>query len=120
MGYNTDFNGRLEFSRKLNKVEKDFFDFLYEKRHEDNSVYPSLYCQWTILEKNDKDYLLWDGGEKFYEYKEWLDYIILNMSKDLLLNGCLHYRGDDFYDFGSLLVVNNVLVHMKGIFHQCQ
>jgi hypothetical protein len=34
---------------------------------------PGLWCQWVV---NDYNYLEWDGGEKFYNYTEWLDYLI--------------------------------------------
>ena len=34
---------------------------------------PGLWCQWII---NDKGELEWDGNEKFYNYEEWLIYLI--------------------------------------------
>mgnify|MGYP001081153724 FL=1 len=35
---------------------------------------PGLWCQWEILE--DRQTIIWDGGEKFYEYIAWIEYII--------------------------------------------
>jgi len=40
------------------------------------STQPGLWCQWVPNE--DGTAIEWDGGEKFYEYVEWLEYIISN------------------------------------------
>lgn len=34
----------------------------------------SVYCQWIPNEHGTG--LKWDGGEKFYDYVEWLEYLI--------------------------------------------
>jgi hypothetical protein len=63
---------------------------------------PGLWCQWII--KDNK--LQWDGGEKFYSYTEWLQYLIDNFFEkwNVKLNGQLSYKGKDT---GSITVVNN-------------
>jgi len=35
---------------------------------------PNCYCQWIPSE--DGTAIAWDGGEKFYDYVEWLEYLI--------------------------------------------
>lgn len=54
--------------------------------HEDNIVdhntppetQPSLWLQWVI--NDDHEHLEWDGGEKFYSYVEWLEYLMEKFS----------------------------------------
>jgi len=47
----------------------------------------SYYCQW--MPSDDGKLLVWDGGEKFYEYVEWLQYLIDNffVSWGYVING---------------------------------
>ena len=40
---------------------------------------PGLWCGWTPNE--DGTCIEWDGGEKFYEYVEWIEYLIDNVLK---------------------------------------
>lgn len=70
---------------------------------------PGLWCQWIV--KNRK-YLQWDGGEKFYKYTEWLEYLIKNFiaPKGYVLNGKVSYQGEDVDDKGFIEVVNNKVI----------
>lgn len=68
---------------------------------------PGLWCQWII---NEKDSCLeWDGGEKFYNYEEWLEYLIDNFFEPLgyKLNGDIEWQGEDRDDRGTIHVDNN-------------
>lgn len=69
------------------------------------SVHPGLWCQWVI----DGDELVWDGGEKFYNYVEWLYYLIDNFFDPLgyKLNGDIVWQGEDTDDCGVIHVENN-------------
>lgn len=70
------------------------------------SVHPGLWCQWMINHNNE---LTWDGGEKFYNYVEWLHYLIAHFFDPLgyELNGDIEWQGEDFDDCGVIHVVNN-------------
>ncbi len=70
---------------------------------------PGLWCQWTPSE--DGMSIGWDGGEKFYCYVEWLNYIIKNFlaPKGYILNGDVEFQGEDNGDFGVIRVINNVV-----------
>ena len=74
---------------------------------------PGLWCQWII---NDNDELVWDEGEKFYYYTEWLRYLIKNFFEPsgYILNGVIEYRGEDDYDFGEIVVVDNEVTVKEG------
>lgn len=70
---------------------------------------PGLWCQWVPTE--DGWGLEWDGGEKFYDYVEWLEYIIKNFlaPKGYVLNGTCDWYGEESDDRGTLVVVDNVV-----------
>lgn len=68
---------------------------------------PSLWCQWTPNENGTA--IEWDGGEKFYEYVDWIEYLINNFLKPwgYILNGEVEWFGEDRDDRGMIIVVNN-------------
>lgn len=69
------------------------------------STQPGLWCQW-IIEDNQ---LVWDQGEKFYEYDAWLIYLIKNFiaPSGYKLNGEIQFQGEDEDDFGTICVIDN-------------
>jgi hypothetical protein len=75
---------------------------------------PGLWCQWVVTKDNNGNYtkIEWDGGEKFYNYIEWINYIIEHflMPWGYTLNGVVKWRGEDFYDIGTIVIVNNVVI----------
>ena len=77
-------------------------------------VQPGLWCQWVI---DDDGNLSWDGNEKFYEYEEWLRYMIKHFFEPLgyVLNGDITWEGDESDDFGTIHVVDNVVNMQYGI-----
>ena len=105
MGYATDFDGYLETNRPLTIVEKETINDFSDERHE-GSKYPGILCQWIIT---DDDKLEWDGGEKFYNYVEWLEYLIKNYFNvwDVKLNGTIKWQGESMDDRGKIIVENN-------------
>lgn len=81
---------------------------------------PSLWCQWIL--KSDNPYhpenvtLEWDGGEKFYYYTEWLQYLINHFFKPwgLTLNGEITWEGEESGDLGKIVVVDNEIDVQQG------
>lgn len=74
---------------------------------------PELWCQW-IIENNE---LVWDGGEKFYCYVDWLEYLIDNFFEPLgyILNGEISWQGEESDDCGVILVEDNYVTTHEGI-----
>ena len=110
MGYTTDFDGQFEFNRKLTKKELQAMETLYETRHEDGyKEKPSIWLQWIVEEYHDTHYLVWDGNEKFYNYIEWLEYLIKYFFKpnNLSITGRVRWRGEEFKDMGVIEVEDN-------------
>lgn len=68
---------------------------------------PGLWCQWTP--SLDGKYIEWDGGEKFYDYVDWLNYIIHHflIPWGYTLSGSVAWEGEDEDDTGVITVVNN-------------
>jgi hypothetical protein len=68
--------------------------------------------QWEITEEDGKHYLEWDGGEKFYNYIDWIEYVIKYIFKGwgLELNGQIDWRGEEWEDNGSITVKNNIVL----------
>jgi len=68
---------------------------------------PGLWCQWVIDEGRTE--LGWDGGEKFYNYTDWLNYVIERFLDPwgYKLNGTIHWQGEQPDDIGTLTVTNN-------------
>ena len=70
---------------------------------------PSLWCQWVPSE--DRMGIEWDGGEKFYNYTEWLIYLVEHFLKPwgYVLNGKVTWNGEDAGDRGTITVADNVV-----------
>lgn len=69
---------------------------------------PGLWCQWVIPSET-RNTIVWDEGEKFYEYEKWLVYIIDRFLKPngYIVNGQMMFQGEDEYDSGYILVDDN-------------
>tara|TARA_Y100000310_G_scaffold250626_1_gene256909 strand:+ start:3967 stop:4482 length:516 start_codon:yes stop_codon:yes gene_type:complete len=69
---------------------------------------PGLWCQWT---SHDGETLCWDEGVEFYDYSEWLDYLILHFFRlwGRTLNGEVAWDGEESGDLGRLVVTDNEL-----------
>lgn len=79
------------------------FDYLSEK-------FPSFYCQWTL--SPNKRALMWDKGEKFYNYVSWLEYLISHCFAvwGVELSGTVKWKGAGRGDRGSITVESNRII----------
>lgn len=80
-----------------------------------------LWCGWTVESQNvenDKenglmvfDKLVWDDTEKFYNYVEWLSYMINNFYEPwgYSLNGKVTWQGEEHGDTGIIAIIDNVI-----------
>jgi hypothetical protein len=68
---------------------------------------PGLWCQWKLTEDGKK--IEWDGGEKFYDYVEWIEYIIekILQPRKYRLNGEVEWHGEEYDDMGRIVIKNN-------------
>ncbi len=122
------FNETRRMARKLPKefgIEGEFYvdapGYAGQDR-EDNIVdynrppktQPGLWCQWRPTDDGTK--LEWDGGEKFYNYVEWLEYLIKNVlsPRGYKLTGEIEWAGEDQGDIGKIIVKNNKISLKHG------
>lgn len=70
---------------------------------------PSLWCQWVPTA--DGLHIEWDECEKFYNYVEWIIYIIEKILKPrgYILNGSVRWRGESFDDSGTIEISDNMV-----------
>ena len=75
---------------------------------------PSLWCQWVTADNGSA--VEWDGGEKFYGYVEWIQYLIQHFFAPWgsVLNGEVQWRGEDRADRGKIIITNNVVATKHG------
>ena len=75
---------------------------------------PGLWCQWVPNE--DGTAIVWDNGEKFYHYVEWIQYIVTHFMEpwNVTLNGEVTWCGEDPYDHGKIVITNNCITAMSG------
>lgn len=68
---------------------------------------PGLWCQWIPTE--DGRAIEHDGGEKFYNYVEWIEYLIKHFLAPwgYLLNGSVEWNGEERKDFGTIRIIDN-------------
>lgn len=114
MGYTTDFDGVLHLSRPLTVPEFNELKKLgeeYEKKDyaKVNPEHPDSYLQWVPTK--DGEGLEWNGGEKFYDYVEWLEWLIKYWftPKNIELNGAIRWQGEEIGDVGRIEVNHNTV-----------
>jgi hypothetical protein len=127
--YLTKFSNTRRMARKLPKkfgTEGEFYvdgggmsgqdreDSIIDYNHPP-STQPGLWCQWKPTE--DGMGIEWDGGEKFYNYVEWLQYIVSNFlePKGYTLNGNVSWQGEDRGDVGIIEVKDNNITTYDGV-----
>lgn len=66
------------------------------------STQPGLWCQWEMDEGGQ--HLAWDGGEKFYNYIDWLEYMITAFFDrwGVTLEGDVYWKGEESDDRGLI------------------
>lgn len=68
---------------------------------------PGLWCDWIL--KGSR--LVWNGGEKFYNYTEWLEYLIREFlsPNGIALNGAYLAIGENPSDARYIIVSENIV-----------
>ena len=76
---------------------------------------PGLWCQW--IPNDDGTAIEWDGGEKFYDYVDWIKYLIAHFLTPwgYAVNGEVTWTGEDRDDLGQILIQNNAVRVRRGV-----
>lgn len=151
MGYTTEYSGTINIEPALNAQEIAYINKFIETRrmkrtkgpyyigdnpydmggvdvldiNNPDPSQPGLWCHWQASE--DGTYIAWDGGEKFYYGKEWMEYYMEHFIGDTpkaakeypfftghKCNGVIKAQGEDMDDRWKLIVKDNV-VTTKGL-----
>ncbi|MCO5338561.1 hypothetical protein [Delftia tsuruhatensis] len=106
MGYTTRFTGALALSRALTMQEaKTLLEFNQEPDLIQGDK-PNSYLQWVPSE--DLSHIVWDEGEKFYDYNEWMTWLIRHLDGiGIKVNGHLYWVGEDRTDTGEIAVIDS-------------
>lgn len=120
MGYTTEFQGYIAINEPLLPKTLDKLAFLGE----DSSEFPELtkgapdgYCQWMLVHDYDghANVLKWDGGEKFYDSFEWMQFIVRVVLADYTCDGVIEAQGEEMSDRWLLVVENSKITRYQGI-----
>lgn len=143
MGYHTEFCGEIDLDRPVDPATAELLDGLartervkrnvgaeygvdgefYIKDDEETisdrlhapGKQPGFWLHWVLTE--DRQHLTWDGGEKFYDYIEWLVYLrdnVLNPRGYRLVDGCIYWFGQDDDDRGMIEADDNKVIISYG------
>jgi hypothetical protein len=113
MGYTTEFKGAFRLNRKLSNRVIASITCLGDGDLRPK-YWPNGYCDWRVTE--DEQGIEWNGAEKFYDWKVWLNIIIDRHLKpgDYVLNGDVEWSGETADDVGIIRVVDNVVTYIEG------
>ena len=113
MGYTTKFKGELSITPCPAEDIIELVNKISHTRHDDRK-YPGIWCQWII---NIDKKLEWNGAEKFYNYIEWLEYLIKNIfaPRGYKLDGRIRFQGERFLDIGIIYVKDNSVRKIYGL-----
>ncbi|GAG15119.1 unnamed protein product [marine sediment metagenome] len=126
--YLKNFSGTRRMKRKMGPeygVEGEFFvegkgtygtnlDDTVVNQNQAPATQPGLWCQWIPTE--DGQSIEWDGGEKFYNYVEWIEYLIDRIlgPRGYVLNGEVEWQGEDGADYGKIVIRDNQVKVLSG------
>ena len=85
-----------------------------DKLTKEGKCQPGLWCNWELDDTGTE--LKWNGAEKFYNYIEWLEYLIQHFFTpwNIKLNGKIKWNGEDSNDVGLITVKNNKVTYKEG------
>lgn len=118
--YNTP-PGQLSY-RETKDLDFNIAWDIRQRRIKEGNCQPGLWCHWTPGDSDGNPLaedrcaipaeaytLVWDEGEKFYEYVAWLEYLIKHFIEPwgYVLNGEMEWQGEERDDRGLIRVTDN-------------
>lgn len=122
MGYTTTFEGHITIGEPLLAKTRERLNFLGEDSRDKPELTrhgaPSGYCQWELRpdpDNSELECLKWDGGEKFYDSFEWMQFIVEKVLTDYTCNGVIEAQGEELSDRWLLVVENSKVSQHQGL-----
>lgn len=113
MGYTTKFTGQINLSRPLTMGEAKKLLEIHDNPDLVAPGCPNSYLQWVPTD--DLASIVWDEGEKFYHYVEWMRWLCDHLTMlEITANGSLAWSGEETGDTGTLTVIDGQVEVSKG------
>lgn len=117
MGYTTDFEGEFTLDRAADEDTAAWMERLADTDYRDPAFpkgAPAAWMQWRL---SDDRMRVCAEGEKFYEYTEWLQWLIDNEFKPSgrILSGKVLYRGESAHDCGTIESVDGNVIKTPAV-----
>lgn len=120
MGYQTDFEGRINLSRELTDSEARVIRDFAEERHGGNiggytTRVQGYWCNWEPTK--DLTGIEWNGAEKFYDADEWMALIVEDFIAPwgIVANGVINAQGEEGGDVWRIVVRDNVVTRENAM-----
>ena len=113
MGYDTSFSGEWKVEPPLSAEHVADLNAFAEQDHRGDSRCPGNYCQW--IPSDDGKVIEYDDGEKFYDYVEWIEYLIETKFNPwgYTLNGTVEWDGEEQGDMGRIVITDNFVTTVE-------
>ena len=108
MGYSTYFSGEFTLDKPLTAEHKKILEDFAEADHRDEKGMPGIWCDW--VPNNDGTAIEHNDGEKFYNYIEWIEYLIETYLKPwgyVIEDSEVTWNGEESDDLGTIYVKEN-------------
>lgn len=117
MGYTTTFAGGFDLSRPLTLAEANCWLRNWYGQDPNGFVSegaPRGFLQWVPSE--DLGHVVWDGEEKFYDYAEWLGWLVGRLDKlGIACTGEVRWAGEDRLDTGVLRIADGRVEAVRDV-----
>jgi hypothetical protein len=119
MGYNISFSGKFDLDKPLTVEQFDKINSISDNMPSlKGTGHPeSSYCDWEVdTDDNGAQFVAWNGSEKFYDYVEWITYMIKQffVPWGRKLNGEVEWYGEDRDDIGKIVIEDNKVTMKRG------
>lgn len=107
MGYSTDFQGKLSFTRELTASELLRVKEVYgedRRQHPEWKIPDDTFCYVAFQLTDDLTGIEWDGGEKTYGAVEQVNFILTRLPEGVSLTGSFYAQGEEIGDVWYLRI----------------
>lgn len=104
MGYSTYFTGSMLVDPPLSAEHIEILTTFNYTDHREEPGMPGIWCGW--IPSPDGTMIEHDGGKKFYDYAEWLQYLVdrFLLPWGYRIAGAIEWNGEESGDLGRLVI----------------
>lgn len=115
MGHSTRFEGQFNLDRPLTVEQYSELEDFSKQDHRNDVGMPGIWCDW--IPTRDGMGIEHNGSEKFYNYVEWMKYLIEHFLKPwgYKVSGTVSWQGDNPADRGMIIANDNEITRTGAI-----